>query len=91
MRTCSTGRRAGSEVPWQPSDAESHTHKAKSAIAKRQWRDVANGALARGESEGTAVREANGVIDRRMKHHRDTVKGGKRHPESHSEFERLGS
>lgn len=52
-------------MPWRPSDAHRHTHKAKSAKAKRQWRDVANSALARGESEGTAVREANGVIARR--------------------------
>lgn len=52
-------------MPWKPSDASSKTRKAKSLIAKRQWRDVANSVLAKTGSEGRAIREANAVIKRR--------------------------
>lgn len=52
-------------MPWKPSDASSKTRKAKSPIAKRQWRDVANSVLAKTGSEGRAIREANAVIKRR--------------------------
>lgn len=52
-------------MPWTSKDAGRHTHKAKSAKSKRQWSDVANKALARGLSEGAAIREANGVVSRR--------------------------
>lgn len=34
-------------------------------MAKRQWAKVADSALARGESEGAAVRMANGVVAKR--------------------------
>jgi len=52
-------------MPWTPKDAQRHTHKAKSAKAKRQWKDVANSALERGQSEASAIRQANAVIKRR--------------------------
>jgi len=52
-------------MPWQPADAARHTKKAKSATAKRQWKDVANSALERGASEGSAIRQANAVVKRR--------------------------
>ena len=52
-------------MPWKPSDASSKTRKAKSPIAKRQWRDVANSVLAKTQDEGRAIREANAVIKRR--------------------------
>jgi len=52
-------------MPWQPTDATRHTKKAKSATAKRQWKDVANSVLSRGGSEGSAIREANAVVKRR--------------------------
>ena len=52
-------------MPWQPSDATRHTKKAKSAKAKRQWKDVANSSLERGQSEGSAIRQANAVVARR--------------------------
>lgn len=52
-------------MPWSPADAARHTKKAKSAVAKRQWRDVANSVLARTGDDGLAVREANGVIAKR--------------------------
>jgi uncharacterized protein (DUF1015 family) len=49
-------------MPWSPSDAIRHTHKARSAKQQRQWSDVANSALKRTGDDATAVREANGVI-----------------------------
>lgn len=54
-------------MPWSPSDAYGHTHKAKSAKAKRQFAHVANKALAGGSSEGSAIRQANAVVGRRKK------------------------
>jgi hypothetical protein len=51
-------------MPWTPADATRHTKKAKTPKAKRQWRDVANSVLSRGGSEGSAVRQANGVVGR---------------------------
>jgi hypothetical protein len=54
-------------MPWKPTDATRHTKKAKSGKAKRQWKDVANSALKRGASEGSAVRQANAVVGRRSK------------------------
>lgn len=55
-------------MPWKPGDATRHTKKARSAKQKRQWSHIADSALKRGESEGAAIRMANGVIR----------KGGKR-------------
>jgi hypothetical protein len=49
-------------MPWTPRDAMKHTKKAKSAKSKRQFADVANSALARGASEGSAIRQANAVV-----------------------------
>ena len=50
-------------MPWKRnSEVSKHTHKAKSAKKKRQWRHIANSMLARGESEGAAIRAASGVI-----------------------------
>lgn len=51
--------------PWKPKDATRHTHKAKSAVARRQWSEIANSALGRGQSEGAAIRQANAVVARR--------------------------
>ncbi len=53
-------------MPWKSSDAYGHTHKATSDKKKRQWSAVANSALERGHSEGSAVRQANGVVKRRV-------------------------
>lgn len=50
--------------PWNPSDATKHTKKAKSAKSKRMWGHVANDALDRGASEGSAIRQANAVVKR---------------------------
>ena len=49
-------------MPWKPSDATRHTHKAKSPKRKRQWRDVADSILARTGDEGRAVRGANAAV-----------------------------
>jgi len=50
---------------WTARDAARHTKKARSPGARSQWRAVANSALARGASEGSAIRQANSVIRRR--------------------------
>jgi len=54
-------------MPWGASDAKRHTKKASSGKASRQWAHVANSMLERGESEGAAVRAANGVVKKRGK------------------------
>lgn len=51
-------------MPWSSGDAKRHTRKASSAKSKRQWSHVANAALARGASEGSAIRQANAVVAR---------------------------
>lgn len=51
-------------MPWSPQDATKHTHKADTSKKKRQWKDVANSALERGASEGSAIRQANAVVGR---------------------------
>lgn len=52
-------------MPWKPKDAQRHTKKAKSPKAQRQWSSIADSVLERGGSEGSAIRQANGVIARR--------------------------
>lgn len=49
-------------MPWSKDEVSSKTKKAKTDKQKRQWVDVANGSLKRGDSEGTAIRKANGVL-----------------------------
>jgi hypothetical protein len=49
-------------MPWKASDAKKHTKKADSPNKQKQWADVADSALSRGASEGSAIRQANGVI-----------------------------
>jgi len=52
-------------MPWKPKDAAKFTKKAKSKVAKRQFADVANSMLERGESEGAAIRAANAAVAKR--------------------------
>lgn len=52
-------------MPWQSTDAKRFTKKVSSAKSKRQWSHVANSALSRGASEGSAIRQANAVAKRR--------------------------
>ena len=54
-------------MPWKPKDATNFTKKAKSKVAKRQFADVANSMLERGESEGAAIRAANAAVAKRKK------------------------
>lgn len=54
-------------MPWKTSDAKSFTKKATTSKAKRQWKNVANSALARGASESSAIKQANAVVKRREK------------------------
>lgn len=51
-------------MPWEPKDATRHTKRATSAKKKRQWAHVADKALERGSSEGSAIRQANAVVAR---------------------------
>lgn len=51
-------------MPWGPSSANRFTKGARSAKSKRQWSHVADGALSRGASEGSAIRQANAVVKR---------------------------
>lgn len=51
-------------MPWSPGDAKRHTKKANSPKKSRQWAHVADGALDRGASEGSAIRQANAVVKR---------------------------
>ena len=51
-------------MPWKPSDVSGKTKKAKSVKSKRQWRDIANSIKARGGSDASAIKQANGVVKR---------------------------
>jgi hypothetical protein len=54
-------------MPWDPSDAKSHTKKATTPKLQRQFSEVANSVLKRTGDEGRAVREANAVVQRSSK------------------------
>lgn len=56
-------------MPWTPKDAHRHTHKAKSAVRKRQFSKVANSMLERGASEGSAIRAANSAVKKSVRKH----------------------
>ncbi len=61
-------------MPWTPDSGPArHTKKAKSAVAKRQWSDVANSVLAKTGDEGRAVRTANGVVAKRTRQRKPAV------------------
>jgi len=49
-------------MPWTANSATKHTRKANTAKRKSRWSAVANDALRRGASEGSAVRQANAVV-----------------------------
>jgi len=57
-------------MPWKVTDAKKHTKKASTPKKRRMWRDVANGALKRGASDSSAIRQANAVVAGKAKHHR---------------------
>lgn len=64
-------------MPWQPSDAQRHTKKAKTPRHKAMWAAVANGVLKATGDEARAVREANGAIQEAVMRARS---GGGRKP-----------
>lgn len=49
-------------MPYTLKDASRHTKKAKSNRKKRQFAHVANSVLAKGDSEGSAIRQANATV-----------------------------
>jgi len=57
-------------MPWTSADAVHKTKKAKTKKKKRQWAQVANSALASGDSEASAIRQANAVVAGTAKHRR---------------------
>jgi len=65
-------------MPWLPKDAKRHTKKARSAKSKRQWAHVADSALKRGQSEGSAIRQANAVVGGTAKHRGKRGRRGRR-------------
>jgi uncharacterized protein YdaT len=54
-------------MPWSSKDAKAKTKAAVTPKEQRQWADVANSALKRGASEGSAVRQANAVVKKTKK------------------------
>ena len=54
--------RCAVNVPWKVKDAAKKTKKAATPRKARQWQEVANALLAKGASEGSAIRQANGVV-----------------------------
>jgi hypothetical protein len=55
-------------MPWQPEDAQRHTHKADTPHLWRLWSAVANSVLAETRDEGLAVRAANAAVARARRH-----------------------
>jgi hypothetical protein len=51
-------------MPWTAADAQAHTRKAVTPRLRRLWASVANAALARGDGEGAAIREASAAVAR---------------------------
>ena len=51
-------------MPWSAGDSTRHTKKANTPKKKRQWAHVANSALKRGASEGSAIAQADSVVAR---------------------------
>lgn len=49
-------------MPWKPSDAKHKTKKASTPKKQALWSQIANRLLAKGASEGSAIRQANAVI-----------------------------
>ena len=51
-------------MPWTAADATRHTKKANTPKKRSVWARVANQALSAGNSEGSAVRQANAAVSR---------------------------
>ena len=55
-------------MPWTAKDAHKKSHKADTPKKQRKWADVADSALARGQSDSSAIRQANAVVAGTAKH-----------------------
>lgn len=51
-------------MPWSARDAYRHTKKASTPHLQRLWSNVANAALERGQSEASAIKQANATVSR---------------------------
>jgi hypothetical protein len=49
-------------MPWTATDAKRHTKKANTPEKASLWARIANQALRKGASEGSAIRQANSAI-----------------------------
>lgn len=64
-------------MPWTKEDAKRHTKKANSEAEQKRWADVANAALKSGDSEASAIRQANAVVAGTAGHKRKKSAGHK--------------
>lgn len=65
-------------MPWTPGDATRHTHKARSAKAKRAFAHAANSVLERTGDEGRAVRAGNAAVAASNRKSKRTSRRGRR-------------
>lgn len=49
-------------MPFTSASARKHTKSARTAKQKRQWAHVANSALKAGQSDASAIRQANAAV-----------------------------
>lgn len=64
-------------MPWTQSDAKRFSKKASgSSGGSKQWSDVANSVLSKIGDEGSAIKQANGVIARRVRKTGPSKMGG---------------
>jgi hypothetical protein len=49
-------------MPWTEKDAPAKTHYADTPEKRERWAREANGALARGDTDATAIRKANRAV-----------------------------
>lgn len=52
-------------MPWTAKDAKKKTKKASTPKRQAQWAAIANRLLEAGASEGSAIRQANGVMKKK--------------------------
>jgi hypothetical protein len=56
-------------MPWTAADATRFTKKANTAEKRKRWAAIANSALASGNNEASAIRQANAVIGGKSTRH----------------------
>lgn len=62
-------------MPWVPSDAPQHTHRANTPRLQELWAKVANESLGRGDPEAVAIRKANAVVKEQADAEADVHRG----------------